>query len=455
MAATDISSESVRVVLLCAEDDEPMLVMAMQLLHLRGINAELVPGIDERPRRIGEVLDETRGDAVFVLCESACLDRPARLRLEGLFGARRGPGHVLVTTEVGVDSDDEVFQRVREAIPEATAAGAAARGEDIAHERRSKNRDVINMGAVQTTTPETGVPKTSRSVRKEPVAPQRDVTDEIAFDDLRPHERIENTPWDGPSSSEQPASNGPGQPKSKPKGKPKGKTQGKAKAGAARRWVTYAGISLAAALVTGLGVWALNLALGQPDRPSEGTEGVQAGAAAIPTRDDDVEPSPESRAQPTEDGTTDGETAAVDRRRAPPMPVARPGEDGSPEPLTGDLELLAIAKAVESGELRALDQLLAAPATDGSHNWLGAANRCKLTSIDGIGHWRLPTKEELWALRNARIAPGEGAYWSSTIDLSDADGSTDKDTALALVDGRIEGVHKREIRPKALCVRKR
>lgn len=475
MAATDILDESVRVVLFCAEDDEPALVMTMQLLHLRGVNAELIPGIDQQPRKIGEVLDNTRGDGVFVLCESGQLDRSARLRLEGLFGARKGPGHVLVNAEVGVDSDDDVCARVRAAIPNAIAAGSAARGEDTPFPRRGKNRDVVNMGAVETSTPQGGVPKTSRSVRRddEDDFPQRDNTDEIAFEDLHPHERGEQTPRDAGTSIDEPRGERPAKKReSQGRNKPAGKAARAASrrsddpsrgAGARRRWATYAGISLAAAVATGLGVWAINQALVRDAEPTEDTRSVQAGAAALEVPPTEVEPSATDGAVVSNDETTAAEPgAAFDTDGQPSPPDERDERDepevpGMPEvpPLTGDAELLAIAKGIEAGELRSLDQLLAAPASEGSHNWLGAANHCKLSSVSGVAGWRLPTKEELWALRKARIVPATGSFWSSTVDLSDAEGKDDKDTVLALVDGRIDGVPKREIGPKALCVRKR
>ena len=82
------------IVLCCAEDDEPPLAKVVDQLHREGMAPELVTGVELDAATFSASVDEARGPALYVICQSASLDRATARRLTGLFSARRGAGQV-------------------------------------------------------------------------------------------------------------------------------------------------------------------------------------------------------------------------------------------------------------------------------------------------------------------------------------------------------------------------
>lgn len=90
----------VAVTLVCAADDEAALDPVVERLSAGGYDAELVVGVDQAPRRVGEALDRCGEWGMIVACVSKRLDGPELRKVEGLFGARRGPNHAIVRVDI-------------------------------------------------------------------------------------------------------------------------------------------------------------------------------------------------------------------------------------------------------------------------------------------------------------------------------------------------------------------
>jgi hypothetical protein len=88
------------IVLCCAEESEVALVAVVDALHREGYAPEVVPGVETDTTLVTTAVDRLQGPALFVLCQSIDLDRFQVRRIEGLFSARRGPDHRLITIEV-------------------------------------------------------------------------------------------------------------------------------------------------------------------------------------------------------------------------------------------------------------------------------------------------------------------------------------------------------------------
>ena len=106
------------VTLVCATADETVAESVMRKLEAGGRRVELVVGADEQPRLLGEALDRAGDAALVVVCESGHLDGPAMRRVEGVFGARRGPKHGLVRIDLSQSVKDMIngIERATEAL---------------------------------------------------------------------------------------------------------------------------------------------------------------------------------------------------------------------------------------------------------------------------------------------------------------------------------------------------
>lgn len=455
MTAHDMVPDSVRVVLLCAEPDEGKLAGLVAELHTRGIYAEIVGGLAERPRAVGKLLDDTAGQGVFIVVESDHLDRAAHRRIEGYFSARRGPQHVLIDSILDIEPADHLGERIEDAI---AASAVASRAETTPlGVTKPKPRDVVDMSAIGNVTPTGGVPsraemKRQKAAAEAPTPKNRDITDEIAFEDLYPHERegAQGEADDSESDEVRGSSRASSSRRTRT-----ATASSVADRGRSRRLMIYGAVGLGAVgLATVATVFLAS--------PSEGRDANRQADVARGAPEHDVAAA--SLAEPIP--SVEDADAAAGPGALPPVPDAAttPGDaDGTavvpPAPgvvLGGGTDAAeSIAAAIEAGELRAIDLIVAAPPSDGSLNWLGASNFCKKASFADVGQWRLPTKEELWSLRSARIVPATGTFWSSTLDLSDDDAAENKDRILGLEDGRIVGIDKLEVGPRAVCVRKR
>jgi hypothetical protein len=91
----------VAVTLVCAADDEAALEPVLERLRAGGYEAELIASVDETPRRVGEALDHSgEWGMIVVACVSKHLDGPELRKVEGVFGARRGPNHAIVRVDI-------------------------------------------------------------------------------------------------------------------------------------------------------------------------------------------------------------------------------------------------------------------------------------------------------------------------------------------------------------------
>lgn len=110
------------IVLCCAEDDEPQLAQVVDQLHREGMAPELVTGVEVDVSTFSASVDEARGPALFVVCQSGTLDRATARRLTGLFSARRGAGQRIVTVTFQGSRPLAILPAIRVAFQQAVLA---------------------------------------------------------------------------------------------------------------------------------------------------------------------------------------------------------------------------------------------------------------------------------------------------------------------------------------------
>ncbi len=115
-----MDARRVAVTLVCAADDEAALEPVLERLRAAGLEAELVPDVDQAPRRVGETLDRSGEWGLIVACTSKRLDGPELRKVEGVFSARRGPNHAIIRVDIE-QTKAEIVAAIRRAI-EAFAA---------------------------------------------------------------------------------------------------------------------------------------------------------------------------------------------------------------------------------------------------------------------------------------------------------------------------------------------
>lgn len=103
------------IVLCCAEDSELALGAVVDALRDEGFAPEVLSGVELDPGLLTSTVDRVREPAVFVLCQGDRLDRGQVRRLEGLFSARKGPQHCMVTVELPRRPGPAVVEVVRAA----------------------------------------------------------------------------------------------------------------------------------------------------------------------------------------------------------------------------------------------------------------------------------------------------------------------------------------------------
>lgn len=133
-----IQASRLPIVLCCAEESEVALVAVVDALHREGHAPEVVPGVETDASLMTAATDRVRGPALFVLCQSDDLDRFQVRRLEGLFSARKGPAHRLVTIDVAGRGTAAIVSEVRAAARD-VGRGVGGRDEDDG----SYMRDVV------------------------------------------------------------------------------------------------------------------------------------------------------------------------------------------------------------------------------------------------------------------------------------------------------------------------
>lgn len=146
------------IVLCCAEESEVALVAVVDVLHREGHAPEVAPGVETDAYVLTGAADRVRGPALFVLCQSDDLDRFQVRRLEGLFSARKGPEHRMVTVDVARRSAAAIVVEVRAAARE-LLRGTGGRDEDDGHYMR----DVVMPTSVAAVPGATVPPRAGRS----------------------------------------------------------------------------------------------------------------------------------------------------------------------------------------------------------------------------------------------------------------------------------------------------
>ncbi len=156
-------SERLPIVLCCAEESEVALVAVVDVLHRDGFAPEVVPGVETDSALLTDAADRIQGAALFVLCQSEDLDRFQVRRLQGLFSARKGPFHRMVTVDVPPRQAVGMLPAVREAASK-VAGGVGTYDEE---DDGRYMRDVVMPTSVAAV-PGAGVPEPPRRSRAAP-----------------------------------------------------------------------------------------------------------------------------------------------------------------------------------------------------------------------------------------------------------------------------------------------
>lgn len=134
---------SASLVLCCAEEGEVRLVDLIDTLHADGLSPEVLAGIDADPDLLTTAVDRQHGAALFVLCQTPELDRATVRRLSGLFSARRGPEHHILTVDLSAGRTPAAIRDIERALDD---VGVVRVGGEESEERFM--RDVVGPTAV-------------------------------------------------------------------------------------------------------------------------------------------------------------------------------------------------------------------------------------------------------------------------------------------------------------------
>jgi hypothetical protein len=110
-----MDARKVVVTLVCATEDAEALDDVVDGLSAGGLEVELVVGVDEQPRRVGEAIERCGEWGLLVVCTSAQLDGPNLRKVERLFSARRGAHHAMIRIDVGLPPSENAAE-VRRAV---------------------------------------------------------------------------------------------------------------------------------------------------------------------------------------------------------------------------------------------------------------------------------------------------------------------------------------------------
>ena len=135
------------VTFVCASSDQVRIEPVVEALRASGREAELVAGVDEQPRRVGEAIDRCGEWGLIAVCTSRHLDGPDLRKVEGVFSARRGPNYAMIRVDASQPEREIVA-----AIERAAEAFASHQGRIV---RRSKSdgpqlREVLPVGDMST-----------------------------------------------------------------------------------------------------------------------------------------------------------------------------------------------------------------------------------------------------------------------------------------------------------------
>jgi hypothetical protein len=422
-----MSSSGISVMLCCAEDDEERIAPVLVHLTREGLAPQVLAGVDKEAQRLGQAVDTERGRCLFVACQSQHLGPPQILRLEGIFGARRGPGHRFIGARLDPHNPLQMVKAIRAALATfSVATEAGSPDEEVGR------REVIGLTGMSAL----GSDARSSQTIRDRMADRQTPADPIAV------------PLHGKAAEL--SARVPPQQSGAWRVPPAGDTMSEGARAASpaplvpdptapsSRGFLAVSIGIAALALLGLGYLALRDR--GPERPAPAPESPRAGQAAGGSAPHPTEPPPqpvERVVSPPPEEPGPAPIEAVEPPEPPPPAPALPEEDA------------AVAAAIENGEMRALDLILVAPAGD-ARPWREAATSCRARRIREIGGWRLPSVAELKKLRGARMLKA-GRYWSSTLAVQGSDDVYVLDAGTR----KVEVVPKDAPDVRALCVRGR
>ncbi|EDM76539.1 hypothetical protein PPSIR1_23329 [Plesiocystis pacifica SIR-1] len=444
------AGQDIAVTLCCARADTALIQPVVERLESEGVWTNLVEGVAEDPFLLGSAIDEEAGACVFVICQSAALGNAEYRRLVGIHNARKGPRHALI----GLSLDPEEPLRMVEAINSA-----------IAMAQRNQSDESMSRGAIQTGASESSILRLRDVVGvttidaigtdAEPPPTQR-VTVRNRKERARAKEASETLEAklaerrDKLEAARAARDKLPDAPK-RPRIEQAKRRLARERRGSGSWFIAgFAGIAFLLLAVFAL----IGPDLGGDDSDTETT---RSGAAAQPrakqgapptvagddkapgkaltTKTEEVPNESDSGADEpaaTEDGAAiqAGEAAGSDESDSSGAAEAEPAQaedtaepadaeetaaleqpEPAPAPSSEDADVLAAA--IAKGELQSLNLLVIAP-DEGPSTWMSAANLCRNKRFQGVRGWRMPTLNELKALRKARML-GEERYWSATL----------------------------------------
>lgn len=427
--------ERVPIFLCCAEENEVALVAAIAELRGQGLEPEVVSGVELDAGILAQAVDQNLGAGLYVLCQSDDLDRFQTRRLEGLFSARKGPAHRLITVELDSGSPLGIVPEITAAADALEAGKAGERRDDDAPDAKNL-RDVIGPGYAEDrprrVPARAGQPSRSRpqprpartpthrrpvyrpSERSGPV--RREQAEAARVPDLEELAAQVGPPLSAPPTSQvgvAPELDAPKIVEDAPTPVQQVPQPGAAPSRSPLVWMGLGGL----AVLIAVGIVLVK------DRVSfGGSAGRSAStlAPAVTDRSADTTAAADKSTQAEKTGTEVGEGDL------PPdlAPVPQPLEEPPPPPdqsRPGLDEDTLVAAAIAEGKIRALDLLIFVPPMQGRvMPWLDAANHCRGMAVGGVRHFRLPSVREIRKIRRARMLP-KGDYWTGTLSKDDED----------------------------------
>lgn len=452
------------IIIFCAEDDEPVLAKVVDELRREGLSPELVPGVEFDGNLLSAAVDAAAGEALFVLCGSNTIDKVAVRRLTGLFSARSGPGHRIISTQLTPSRPLAVLPAIRGAIKDMRLAGdtVVSIEDEIPEATTSHLRDVVE--ALADPPPPRRVPARPQPERAAPpIDPRREDTRELpdmtALPPLREVSRTAAVTKPAPRraaaladaapqaivdddiarSIEQRLSAVPAMPDSlvstdpaasglharrvQPAGDSSERRPVYDEPRGNRMLLVFAGVGIAGILALAL------MQLLQP-APSTAPAGgrapakasapdtkpppTKAGTPAVP----ETKTAPDSKAPDVVDAKAPDAPAQIDAK-APdvaPVPVAPSGDTPSVPPPPAavsrrDRDLAGLELARNEGKIDRIGTLWVLGGSTEDGTWEDAQRKCSGRRINGVHGFRLPGMRELKKIRAAGVIKS-GSYWS-------------------------------------------
>ncbi len=423
------------VTLCCSLAAEPALAPVAMGLRGHGVNVEIVSGVEDEPRALGAALDESPDELLVVLCQDRAMDRGTVRRMEGVFSARRGPGHRMAVLPLRSGDPDalvrEILERLEGATPLRESRRSAPSGPDSAAAPPRKG-GAAGAG-----------PKGAGGLLQEVEDMERALSAASA-----------SIPAPPPEASPRPTPDPVVAP-----------------ARAASAPVRAAGVAAVSEPARGKILWALGgaalavlvgvvaVTATRDSRetnvrpPAPGSREAAAGAPpprAEASREVDEPPSPAPAREPAPGAGEEAKSPGEPAELAAPAPVGR-GDGGSGEAALSypEREEIVIARALSKGVVRGINRLIWVPPAPDELPFTQAREVCASLVRGGVGNFRLPRAPEARLLRRARMLD-KGVYWTTTPVPEDAAALQALDTAQV----PMARLPRATGRARAVCVRK-